>query len=142
MIFVKDKGNQDAKVIDATNAPLGRLASVVAKRLLKGEKITIINASNAIITGSPQFTKNKYQERRARGSPQHGPFFPRGTEGILRRAIRGMLPRKKASGREAFRRLIVHLGSAGLEGESFAKEIRTRYITLKELSREIGGKGD
>ncbi|MEM2907188.1 MAG: uL13 family ribosomal protein, partial [Candidatus Odinarchaeota archaeon] len=32
------------KIIDATNAILGRLSSIIAKRLLEGEKIIIINA--------------------------------------------------------------------------------------------------
>ncbi|HDH44680.1 MAG TPA: 50S ribosomal protein L13, partial [Thermococcus sp.] len=36
-------------VIDATGAVLGRLASIVAKRLLNGEEIAIVNSEKAII---------------------------------------------------------------------------------------------
>ena len=133
---------KDAKVIDATNAPVGRLASRVAKRLLGGEKIVIINADNAIITGNQKATKDKYAERRARGSPHHGPFFPTKSDALLRRAVRGMLPFKKASGRTAFRNLHVHADAGGFESESAEKmpaQIKSRYITLRKLSTELRG---
>lgn len=128
---------ENAKIIDATNASMGRLASTVAKRLLKGEKIVIINAEKAIITGNPLTTKKKYQERRARGTPQHGPFFPTKANAILRRTIRGMLPYKQATGRTAFRNLRVQIGSEGFENtevEKMPAKIKSRYITIQTLS--------
>ena len=39
-----------ATIIDATDLVLGRLCSKVAKRLIGGEKIEIVNAEKTIIT--------------------------------------------------------------------------------------------
>ena len=134
-------------IIDATDARLGRLASFVAKKLLQGEKITIINAEKAIITGNPDTTVEKYLQRRQKGSPQHGPFFPKRPDLIVRRTIRGMLPYKKPKGRKAFKNLRVYIGTPeGLEGEiiKFAekqKPIRCRFITIYELAKRIGWNG-
>jgi ribosomal protein L13 len=38
-------------VIDADGAVLGRLCTAVAKRLLKGEEIAIVNSEKAIVIG-------------------------------------------------------------------------------------------
>ena len=43
---MKTTAGGEQRVIDATGLIVGRLASVVAKRLLSGEKIVIINAKN------------------------------------------------------------------------------------------------
>ncbi len=132
-------------IIDAKNAVAGRLASSVAKKLLKGEKIIIINCEHAIITGDPQTTRNKYAEIRARGSPQHGPFFPKRPDLMLRRIIRGMLPYKTGSGRSAMKRLKIFIGFPKYaEGKHFmipegaVKEVKTKYITIGNLAKSIG----
>jgi large subunit ribosomal protein L13 len=39
-------------VIDATDLILGRMASTVAKLVLKGERVIIINAEKALISGN------------------------------------------------------------------------------------------
>ncbi|RLI06236.1 50S ribosomal protein L13, partial [Candidatus Bathyarchaeota archaeon] len=38
-------------VIDASGLILGRMASIVAKRLLEGEQIEIVNAEKAVVSG-------------------------------------------------------------------------------------------
>ena len=38
-------------IIDATEMILGRMASIIAKRLLQGEIIVIVNAEMAVISG-------------------------------------------------------------------------------------------
>ena len=49
-------------VIDANgNKYLGRLGSVVAKRLLSGEEINIINAEKVMISGNRDTTLSKYR---------------------------------------------------------------------------------
>jgi large subunit ribosomal protein L13 len=122
-------------VLDATNAVVGRLATKTAKALLNKKKVIIINAEQAIITGNPYNTKRKYFERIKRGSPQHGPFFPRTPDRILRRAIRGMLPKNFKP------KLTIHIGSAGLKGEKTEKKLKTNFIRLKDLSKSLGWKG-
>lgn len=128
------------KNIDAHNAVLGRLASNVAKQLLAGESVVIVNAEKAIITGDPLGIKQKYAERRRRGSPQHGPFFPTRPEHIVRRTVRGMLPKTK-HGRAALKKLRVCSGvPPALEGaEKFpARKIRTDFMTIAELAKSMG----
>ena len=96
-------------VINADNCVAGRLASYVAKRLLKGEEIIIVNAEKAIITGNPKAIEAFFDERIKRGDPYHGPFYPKKPERILRRIVRGMLPFHKPRGRDAYRRLKVYV---------------------------------
>ena len=64
-------------VIDAKDLVLGRLATAVAKRALLGESIDIVNCEKAIITGNKKTILKRYQQRRDRGIPTKGPFFPR-----------------------------------------------------------------
>ena len=129
-----------AVIFDADGAVLGRLASQVAKALLAGEEIIVVNAERAVITGNPQFVKQRYLEKLALGSPQHGPHLPKRADAIVRRAVRGMLPYKKAKGLTALRRLRVFQGMpAEIKGEvrSMRREVRSRFITVAELSRII-----
>jgi len=96
-------------VINAEGCVAGRLASVVAKRLLKGEEIVIINAEKAVVNGNPEAIARIFEEKIKRGDPYHGPFYPKTPERILRRMVRGMLPFHKPSGRDAYRRLKVYV---------------------------------
>lgn len=140
-------------IIDATNLIIGRMASVVAKELLKGEKVIIVNAEESIISGARSSVLGKYRERRERKSivnpARHGPFFPRRPEGIIRRAVRGMLPYKKAKGKNAFKNLRVYSRMPKeLEGKKIetvelanASKLRVpKYIKLKELCNLLGAK--
>lgn len=128
-------------IINGKNAILGRLASITAKRLLAGEEVTIINSESIIITGTPQKIVNRYLKLRQIGSPQHGPFFPRQPDRLVKRTIRGMLPYKTNKGRAAFKKLKVYAGPHDMQGESIAvKTIRSNYITVGEAAKLLGGK--
>lgn len=136
-------------IIDATDAILGRVSSYVSKQLLKGENIEIVNAEKIIITGKPSDIEKKYLERIQRGSPQHGPFYPKRPDLIVSRAIRGMLPRKKPSGKAALGKLRVHLGVpkqlASKDMIRFAekqKAIECDFVRIEDLSRKLGWKGE
>ncbi len=133
------------KVIDAENAVMGRLASKVAKMALLGEKVIIVNADKAVITGDPKKIIEDYVEKFSIGTPQHGPKWPRRPDTILRRTIRGMLP-KNNRGKEALRRVEVYIGvpeeysnAEKIEGVE-KNPLEIKFITLGELSRRIGGK--
>ncbi|WP_048103809.1 50S ribosomal protein L13 [Aciduliprofundum sp. MAR08-339] len=134
-------------IIDADNAVLGRLASIVAKRLLNGEEIIIVNAEKAVIVGNKSFIIEKYKERRNIGSVRKGPHYPRMPDRILRRTVKGMLPIKKSHGKEAYRRLKVYMGvpkelkSREFEVLEDAKNNKLEgFITLKDLSIQLGAK--
>jgi len=136
----------DEVVIDASGAILGRLASIVAKRLLSGERIVIVNAEKAVLSGKRLSLLREMKEFLQVGHPGKGPHHPRRPDRILRRTIRGMLPRRKPKGVEAYRRLRVYLGvpkeyeGAELEVISEAKvdKLRCPYVTLGELAKGIG----
>ncbi len=130
--------------IDATDMILGRLASVVAKKLLSGEGACVVNAEKAVIVGSPVATLGEYRAKRARGDPYHGPFFPRSPERIFRRTVRGMLPYKTGRGKEALKRLKVFISiPPALREKEFTavEEARNRgeqkFVTLEKLGDEI-----
>ena len=136
------------KVYDATDQILGRLSTHVAKDLLKGEQVHVVNCEKARISGGPVATKTKYLEKRQRGSRDYGPFFPRTPNGIVRRTIRGMLPIKIQRGQKAFRRLKVHVGLPKelskqqlirLE-EADVNRLKCKSISVEELSLWLGTK--
>ncbi len=133
-------------VIDASGAVLGRMASIVAKRLLKGEEIAIVNAEKAIILGDEQMVKREYREKREIGTQRKGPFFPRVPHMIVKRTIRGMLPYQQPKGREAMKRLKCYIGvpdeykDANMERVGIPEKKPYKYITIEELSRYLGAK--
>ncbi len=138
----------DFRIIDASNHILGRLSSYIAKRLLEGEKIVVVNAEKAIITGNPENVFERYKEKYDRGSKEKGPYFPRHPEKIFKRTVRGMLPWKSKRGREAYRRLRVFIGiHEQLKGKDFEKvdialyekvSKTQRYVYLQDVSRFLG----
>lgn len=128
------------KIIDGNNAVMGRLASYVAKELLKGEEIAVVNSEKVIITGSKKNIRQEFHEKRSRvGSSQKGPKHSKTSERIVKRAIRGMLPNyREGRGREAFKRLKCYNGiPKDFENEKLiklAKDKKSKYITVKEVS--------
>jgi len=131
-------------LIDGKNAVLGRLATFVANELLSGGQITIVNSEEIIITGSPKKIVGKYLARRRRGSPQHGPFFPKRPDLIVKRTIGCMLP-KGNKGKASIRRLRVHIGVPDEFNKKEMKTIavktpKTDFIRVGELSKTLGWK--
>jgi large subunit ribosomal protein L13 len=136
----------DKTIIDAKGLILGRMASIVAKRLLQGESIIILNAEKAAISGKRLQIVKEAKTFLEVGHPRKGPYHPRMPDKIVRRTIRGMLPRKKPKGKEAYKRLKVYLGTPkefnGEETQSIleasAEKLKSPYITVGELAKEIG----
>lgn len=136
-------------VIDANNLILGRMASLVAQRLLKGEDINIINAEKVIISGGRDATFERYKRYVDRGSREFGPHFPRRPDQIVARTIRGMIPHKKMTGREAYNRLKVYIGvppelskeqANTLQDASITRLSTSNYTALGDLSKRLGSK--
>lgn len=133
-------------MLDASGAVIGRFSSAVAKRLLNGEEIRVVNAEKALITGSKPWLLAEFKHRRDVGSQRKGPFYPRRPDRILHRAIRGMLPYQRPRGRTALKRLRVYvdvpqdLKDEPLERIPGADAVRTaRYLTLAEIAQRLGG---
>ncbi len=134
------------KIVDGSNAVFGRLASQVAKMLLNGEKVVLINAEKILITGNGKEIVEKFKTRRSlqhKATPEYSPKWPRVPHLLVKRMIRGMLPYKKARGRQAFKNLRVYSGKPeGLEGEEIqlpevVKPIK-KGITVAELCKQLG----
>jgi large subunit ribosomal protein L13 len=135
-------------IYDAENQVLGRLCSVIAKKLLNGEDITVVNCEKAVLAGGKDFTMNKYKIKVERGDPHHGPYFPKTPMDIFRRTVRGMLPWDRSKGRTAYRKLKVFIGMpAELKDKkiekaavSEASNLVCDYISISELSVALGAK--
>ena len=112
-------------VIDATDIPLGRVASKAAVMLRGkhkptytphidcGDYIIIINAKEALLTGNKLDNKMYYnhsryvgglRERTAREMKENYPVE------MMERAVKGMLPKNRL-GRQMYKKLFVYEGS-------------------------------
>ena len=132
--------------IDAKDQIVGRLASKLAKELLKGNEVFVVNAEKAVVSGTYHAVLAVYSERISRGDPNNGPYYPKYPDRMLKRSIRGMLP-KNYTGRQALKRLRVFLSvPEELKGAKFQKlkepenNLECAYIELGEVSRVMSGK--
>ena len=130
-------------VVDARDCIMGRVASNVAERALAGETVAVVNAEQAIITGTREDIFGTYNKRAELGSDS-GPYYPKRPDGIFKRAVRGMLPYKEQNGREAFENVRIYVGNPTeadgevLEGTSLDRLSNIRFVTLGEVSEELG----
>lgn len=136
-------------IIDGENAILGRLASIVAKRLLNGENLIVINTEKIVITGPKRWILNEYKQRlhrRTLTAPWKGPFQPRRPDRLFKRTVRGMLPWKTPHGRLAYKRLRAYIGVpeeyANEPAERIEKVLNkkplARVLTLSTLCKSLG----
>lgn len=131
-------------VIDARDCILGRVASQVAERALDGERIAVVNAEQAIITGREEDVMDTFRKRRNLGSDR-GPYYPKRPDMIFKRSIRGMLPHKTQRGRDAFGRIRVFVGNPYdeadaevLEDTSLNRLSNIKFVQLGEISEQLG----
>ena len=129
-------------VIDASGSVLGRLASYAAKQALLGKKVVIVNCDNALLTGRRKMVINEYGIARRRGGKSiNGPHFPKHTDRLMKRTIRGMLSYTQQRGLDALKRIMCYT-TIPKEYESakkisISRQIKTRTMSLADLSREI-----
>jgi large subunit ribosomal protein L13 len=138
--------------VDATNQIAGRLSSRVSKLILSGKKVVVVNAEKALLSGSRTSVINQWKQRlelSSRVNPIYGPIHPRRPDNILKRMVRGMVPRKKPKGALAMKRLRVYIGvPPGVDTSkltSFKDTAATRpipvYVTMGDLSQSLGWSG-
>ena len=137
-------------VVDATDHIAGRLSSQVAKLLLQGNRVSLVNCEKIMISGTRSNIIKEYRDFLEISSilhPKHGPVHYRRPDTVISKMIRGMLPHdRKPSGKEDFRRLRAYIGSPkelkSLEKIQFEKAKIKRsaanYTTMGELCRVIG----
>jgi len=138
------------EIVDASNLILGRMASYVAKKALNGKTVVVINAERAVISGTKERVVARAKlklKTRTLGNLEKSPTHPRKPDGYVRRVIRGMLPWKKTGGKNAFHRVKVYIGTpieyqdrpVTSVADANASRLRVPYITVAQLSGEIGG---
>jgi len=132
--------------VNAEGLIVGRMCSKVAKRLLNGEEVIILNAEKAVFSGKK---KSKVLEAHIFlevGAPMRGPFHYRRPDRFLRKTVRGMVPFKQPKGKNAYKRLKVFMG-VPLEfkdqkmitfEEANSANLKGPHFTLGELATEIG----
>lgn len=133
-------------VVNGEGLILGRMCSSVAKRLLKGEQIVIVNAEKIIVSGKKKSKVAEAKEFLDVGAPERGPFHSRRPDRIVRKTVRGMVPWKQSKGKVAYKRLKVFMGvpqelkDAKLETDVHAQasKLSGPHFTLGELAVEIG----
>ncbi len=111
-------------VVDATDLPLGRLASEVAQvlrgkrkpasapHLDTGDYVIVVNADKVAVTSGKSQSKIYYRHSGYPGGLKEESFESlrrRRPAAIIERAVRGMLPKNRL-GRRMIRRLKVHAG--------------------------------
>merc|ERR1712105_80360 len=154
-LFLESMGFQTKPiVIDARGHLLGRLASIVAKTILQGQRVVVVRCEGINISGSFYRNKLKYMDflrKRMNTNPKKGPYHFRAPSKIFWRTVRGMLPHKLHGGKEAMDRLKVFEGIPAPYDKEQRKVVsaalkvlrlksRRRFCVLGRLSHEVGWK--
>ncbi len=135
-------------LVNAEGLIVGRMCSKVAKRLLNGEEVIILNAEKAVFSGKKKSKVAEAKQFLEVGAPMRGPFHYRRPDRFLRKTVRGMLPFKQPKGKSAYKRLKVFMG-VPLElkdqqmitfTEAQSTKLRGPHFTLAEMAKEIGWK--
>ncbi len=131
-------------IVDATDLPLGRLASEVAQLLRgkhkvqftpyvdTGDHVIVINAANVAVTSNKSEKKIYYRHSGYPGGIKAESFerlLERRPEAVIERAIRGMLPKNRL-GRAMFRKLRVY---AGAEHPHASQKPRPRDLNIQKV---------
>nr|QIB02602.1 ribosomal protein L13 [Eucryptorrhynchus scrobiculatus] len=100
-------------LIDGRGHLLGRLAAIVSKTLLQGNRVIVVRCEQLNISGN--FFRNKlkfmsFLRKRCNVNPARGPFHFRAPSRIFWKTVRGMLPHKTERGKQALRRLKAYEG--------------------------------
>jgi large subunit ribosomal protein L13Ae len=155
ILFFRSK-NQETKpiVIDARGHLLGRLAAIVAKTTLQGQRVVVVRCEGINISGNFYRNKQKYLDflrKRMNTNPVRGPYHFRAPSKIFWRTVRGMLPHKLHRGQEALERLKVYEGIPPPYDKQKRQVVpsalrvlrlkpRRKYCQLSRLSHEVGWK--
>merc|ERR1712141_405488 len=155
LLLVFNMGFQNEPiVIDARGHLLGRLAAIVAKTILQGQRVVVVRCEGINISGSFYRNKLKYLEylrKRCNVNPKRGPYHFRAPSKIFWRTVRGMLPHKLSRGKEAMDRLKVFDGIPAPYDKEKRKVVpsalkvlrlnpKRKFCHLGRLSHEVGWK--
>jgi large subunit ribosomal protein L13 len=150
----EQKVQQEKKliVVDASNCISGRICSKISKLLLQGNRVSVVNAEKVMVSGNKYEVIESYKKKLEVGSvtnPIHGPFHPRRPDTIITKMVRGMVPKTKTSGIQAFKKLRVYIGipdelkNSQMQTFEDAKITKPEsfYISMGDVAKQIGWKG-
>lgn len=133
-------------LVNADGLIVGRMCSKVAKLLLNGQEVIILNAEKAVFSGKKKSKVAEAKEFLDVGAPKRGPFHYRRPDQFLAKTVRGMVPYKLPKGKSAYKRLKVFMG-VPLElkdqplitfDEASSDKLKGPHFTLGEMAKEIG----
>ena len=122
------------------------MCSHVAKRILIGEQIVIVNAEKVMLSGKKKSKIAEAKQFLEVGAPERGPFHSRRPDFVVRKTVRGMIPWRLPKGKIAYKRLRVYMGIpteyTAFPTETFndanASKVKGPKFTLAELAEQIG----
>lgn len=131
-------------IVDASTAPLGRVASLIATRLTgkykptytphidNGDYVVVINAAHVVVTGNKETAKKYYRHSGYPGGIRERSLADVRRENparIIEKAVAGMVPRNKLHA-ERMKRLRVFPGS-----EHTHEPQKPTMIAVKETTK-------
>ncbi|MEM1982189.1 MAG: 50S ribosomal protein L13 [Sulfolobales archaeon] len=139
-------------VFDAEGVILGRLATAVSKALLSGYKVFVVNSEKAIVSGDPHTVIDSYriwfEIKTLRNPYKWSPKRPRSPVAIVKKAVKGMLPKDNWRGISLLKNLKVYVGyPEELKKYELIKAVSVSpvkpsrgFITVGEIARMLGWK--
>ncbi|BCU67460.1 50S ribosomal protein L13 [Sulfolobales archaeon HS-7] len=141
--------SEERVIVNGENQILGRMCSMVIRYLKEGKKVAIVNAKKIVISGDKRKVIEGYKllfEVRTMYNPEKsGIRRPRNPQRIVKRTIRGMLP-KNESGKKMLKMVKVYndippyLQSEKMISFPEANNSRLKgyYVYLSEVAKEMG----
>ncbi|MDM7275081.1 MAG: 50S ribosomal protein L13 [Thermoprotei archaeon] len=138
--------------VDGAGMVLGRLASIVAKKLLGGYRVYVVNVDKIVVSGDRtrmiQYYKRTILNVKSHYSHRWRPKRPRSPVRLFKATVWGMLP-KNNKGVKALKRLKAYIGvPEELSSRSFVKfpeadssKLSRPGVTLNLIARELGWRG-
>uniref|UniRef100_A0A8C6SF82 Large ribosomal subunit protein uL13 n=1 Tax=Neogobius melanostomus TaxID=47308 RepID=A0A8C6SF82_9GOBI len=129
-------------LLDGRGHLLGRLAAIVAKQVLLGQKVVVVRCEGINISGNFYRNKLKYLaflRKRMNTNPSRGPYHFRAPSRIFWRTVRGMLPHKTKRGQAALDRLKVFDGIPP-PYDKRKRMVVPAFALLGRLAHEVGWK--
>lgn len=129
-------------IVDATDLPLGRLASEIAMTLMgknkpeytphvdTGDYVIVINADKVSLSGNKVKTKKYYNTSQRPGGLRvrtAGEMLDRYPEEMMERAVWGMIPKGRL-GRKMFKKLFVYAGAEHKHEAQKPEQLPLRYV--------------
>ena len=129
-------------IVDATNVPLGRLATRVANLLRgkhkpiftphidTGDFVVVLNAGKVRLTGNKRETKMRYRHSGYIGglkAVSYGRLLDQKPDFVIREAVRGMVPHNRL-GRAQLKKLKVYTGNDHPHESQKPREIKIEEV--------------